>query len=288
MKRPLLKHINLILFLGLIPISSSAATKPAGNAAPVPIQLNIVFHGMFSYVFWPDHLEVLAPQVDEHFYKAGTWGKEVRLKESTVYQLSGIKGVKVRPKIDGHNLLLQHVENIDRSPEKLFCSFVLPLPKEIHGIRIARANGPIAAGRSLEGNSTAEIPLVQTLIYTVEDMRQVGLSNGFSWNPQINEMGTINLHVWAEPEIDLLMTSSTGHATQAFTRLMGLFPGVDLHLEFGAAAPVDKITGIRGLNGWEENSLVERQLLLFPPGQQKQKRKGTEVSNCVGLIVLND
>ena len=276
----------LILLLVSAMYSSPAQTNDSGAHK---LQLNVVFHGLVSYIVWPDHIEVLVPQVDEHVYKAGSWGKELRLKESFVYRLTGVYGASTPPQIDvRNNLVLRKISNIDRSQTKLFCSFNLPLPLEFKALRQARANGPIITGRSLSADAPTSVPLVQTLIYRIEDLSNLRLSNNFLWKPEVTAMGTVNLHIWAEPDVDMAAMASVGHPTQAFSRLMALFPEVDLHLEFNAAAPTDKITNIHGLNGWEENSLIERQMLLFPKNEKLKSGKGTEVSNCVGLIVFNN
>lgn len=278
--------VLLILLLGSTMYSLPAQTNDSGAQK---LQLNVVVHGLVSYIIWPDHIEVLVPQVDEHVYKAGSWGKELRLKESSVYRLTGVYGASTPPQIDvRNNLVLRKISNIDRSQAKLFCSFNLPLPLEFKALRQARANGPIVTGRSLPADAPTSLPLVQTLIYRIEDLSNLSLSNNFLWKPEVTAMGTVNLHIWAEPDVDMAAMSSLGHPTQAFSRLMALFPEVDLHLEFSAAAPTDKITNVRGLNGWEESSLIERQMLLFPKNEKLKSGKGTEVSNCVGLIVLNN
>ena len=281
--------LSLLMILLLVPTMYSSPHSNLNDSGAKELQLNVVFHGLVSYVIWPDHIEVLIPQVDEHVYKAGSWGKELRLKESSVYRLTGVYGATVSPKIDtSNNLVLLKISNIDHSPSKLFCSFILPLPLEFRALRRARANGPIVAGRSLAANAPTSVPLVQTLVYQIEDVAKLSLGSGFFWRPEVTTMGTVNLHIWAEPEVDVTTAASTGHSAQAFSRLMALFPDVDLHLEFSAAAPADKVTDVRGLNGWEESSLVERQMLLFPKGQKRKSGKGTEVSNCIGVIVFNN
>lgn len=250
------------------------------------VQLNVVFHGLFSYIIWPDHVEVLVPMVDDHVYKAGTWGREFRLREGVVYHLDGVHAEARIPEIDmRNNLVLTKVSKIDRSPERIFCSFILPLPRQIIGLRLASSppNHPTFQGKALNGTNPDSIPLVQAMIYSVES--QPNLGKKFPWVPEDNGSGAINLHIWAEPEVDMPEGS---HPMQAFSRLMAIFPDVDLQLAFGASALPDKATHVRGLKPWEERSLVERSKLLFPPKPQKPAiSKGTEVSNCVGMIVVN-
>src|SRR6266853_804392 len=201
--------VLLILLLGSTMYSLPAQTNDSGAQK---LQLNVVVHGLVSYIIWPDHIEVLVPQVDEHVYKAGSWGKELRLKESSVYRLTGVYGASTPPQIDvRNNLVLRKISNIDRSQAKLFCSFNLPLPLEFKALRQARANGPIVTGRSLPADAPTSLPLVQTLIYRIEDLSNLSLSNNFLWKPEVTAMGTVNLHIWAEPDVDMAAMSSLGH-----------------------------------------------------------------------------
>jgi hypothetical protein len=282
--------MTLLVVSVLAPLTIVSAQAPKAPKQQ-SVQLNIVFHGLFSYVIWSDHVEVLAPQVDEHVYKAGTWGKELRLKESATYQLSGVHAETVPPKVDfRNNLVLENVSNIDRGPDKLFFSFNLPLPKEILGLRLAHpdAKRPAFSGTAISNGALEGLPLVQVLVYEVDNLDALSLGANFHWIPEIIGNNAVNLHVWAEPEIEMAGDGQSTHASQAFSHLMALFPGVDLHLVFSTAAPPDKNTAVRGLNGWEENALVERQQLLFPSQTGKQQRhRGTEVSNCIGVIILN-
>jgi hypothetical protein len=281
---------SLLVFLvtSVLRLSLSAEGAPPASKTK-DVQLNVVFHGLFSYIVWPDHVEVLAPMVDEHIYKAGAWGKEFRLRENAVYHLEGVQVETRMPDIDvRNNIVLTNVSNIDRSPEKLFCSFILPLPQQMIGLRRAYAppNQPAFHGAALNGPNPDSIPLIQTFVYRVDGWPTLG--EKFGWIPEDSASDTINLHIWAEPEVDASGMQQKPHAVQAFSRLMALFPDVDLHLSFGAAASPDKSTHVHGLEVWEERSLMERCKLLFPrKPRNREVGKGTEVSNCVGVIILN-
>jgi hypothetical protein len=267
--------------------SSAATSNDLGQ-----LQLNVVFHGLFSYIIWPDHIEVLTPQVDQHVYKAGNWGKEFRLKESLTYQLSGVRREPAAPSVDlRNNIILRKITNIDRSPSRLFCSFTLPFPKSMTGLRRAMAvrQQPFFSGAAAANIAPDSLPLLQVLTYQIDDVRQLNLGAAFLWKPEIdNTTHTVNLHIWAEPEVAMIDALQAEHAPDAFIRLMKLFPDVDLHLAFGPGAPPDKSTGIKGMNSWEENTLLERTQLLFPRALTNKTHKGAEVANCVGLIVQNN
>lgn len=278
----------LLFFLTNVLQLTVSAQGALPHATAKEAQLNVVFHGLFSYIIWPDHVEVLAPQVDEHVYKAGSWGKEFRLREGVVYRLEGVHAEARIPDIDvRNNLVLTKISNIDHSSAKLYCSLILPMPQQMIGLRRAYPppKQPAFQGKALSGTNPDSIPLVQTLVYKVEG--QPNLGKEFPWVSEDKGSGTINLHIWAEPEIDTTGMSPS-HASQAFSHLMSLFPDLDLQLAFGASASPDKSTLVRGLKPWEERSLVERSQLLFPPKRRNLKiDRGTEVSNCVGMIVIN-
>lgn len=282
---------NALMWLvaGILILQGAAVAQSANeNNTPHNLQLNVVFHGLFAYIINHDHIEVLAPQVDEHAYKAGTWGKEFRLKETAVYQLQGIHAEKNAPPLDvRNNLVLKNITTIDRSPAKLFCSFILPLPKQIVGLRMVQSapQRPIFLGSAAAQLKTTAVPLIQTFIYQIDDVRRLRL-NDSGWQPEIINQQVVNLHIWAEPDVEMAELSTT-HAVQGFSQLLALFPGVDLQLAFSTGAAPDTKTQVLSLNGWEERTLIERYQLLFPPAP-KRKKKGAEIANCIGLVVMNN
>lgn len=289
----ILRWIVTVLFSATLSLHAqdNQGSVPAGND-PGQLQLNVVFHGLFSYIIWPDHIEVLTPQVDQHVYKAGSWGKEFRLKESSTYQLLGVHKEPSAPVIDlRNNMVLQKIVNIDRSQSRLFCSFTLPFPKKVEGLRRAMAvrQQPFFSGAAAAQMAPNSLPLIQVFTYQIDDIRQLSLGDFSLWQPELDKTTrTVNLHIWAEPEVSMIGSAQAAHAPDAFIRLMKLFPDVDLRLEFGPGAPPDKATGIKGMNSWEENTLLERTQLLFPPAATHTLHKGAEIANCVGLIVQNN
>src|SRR5579871_6838679 len=150
MQRFFRSYILALFLVGTASGQGAAFPQPVGNGSSSPgLQLNVVFHGLFAYIIGPNGVEVLAPQVDDHVYKAGTWGKEFPLKASVVYELQGVHGEVQPPSVDEqNNLVLKNISNIDRSPARLFCSFMLPLPTKIVGLRTVRsgAGRPIFVG----------------------------------------------------------------------------------------------------------------------------------------------
>lgn len=147
------------------------------------------------------------------------------------------------------------------------------------------AGRPIFAGSAAAQLATKAVPLIQTFVYQIDDVRKLRLSE-LPWQPEIVNNQTVNLHIWAEPDVETEGFLKS-HSSQAFSRLMALFPGVDLRLAFTAGAEPDTVTGVPGLNGWEERTLIERYRLLFPATNQSHK-KGAEIANCIGLMVVNN
>jgi hypothetical protein len=272
------------LLSGIAPLPKIVAAEQTQDR-----QLNLVFHGLFGYVIWPDRIEVLAPDVNDHVYKAGTWGKELRLKQGTTYRLGGVVASATSPAIDRkNNLVFRTISEIDRSPSKIFCSFSLPLPASMSGLRHAPNTKarPFFSGPASANLAIDSLPMIQTLVFHVQDIHQLGFGTALSWTPQIAKDGTVNLHIWAEPDADP-GEPHPNHAPMAFNQLMSLFPQIQLQLEFGAGTvQPDKTVAIKGVSVWEQWSLVERNRILFPPRALKAG-KGAEVSNCIGIIIDN-
>lgn len=279
--------ILAILFLTRIGVWAQARN----NVAPIdqsPQQLNVVLHGLFAVVISDDHLDVLMPQVDDHVYKAGAWGKEFRLREGVTYELTGVVGSKNTLINPDQNLLLRGFTQLHREPSKLFCSLKLPLPAEFRSLRrVAQAQTQRVFGGATAAKINArEFPLVITLIYRNFDHTRLALG-ALPWTPELDAK-VINLHIWAEPDAPLGV--NIGHAPEAFQRLMQLFDGIELYFtaspSVAARIPIDKKTGVDGLQPWEESGITERSRLLFPK-QSASATKGTEIRNCLSLIIDN-
>ena len=249
------------------------------------LKLNVVFHGMFAFIFWRDRVEVLTPPEDDHVYKAGSWGRERRLREGGVYFLRGVTP-GTRPTLDpSANLIVREVNRIERSPEAVFCSFELPLPAGITGLRRLQVD---PARRLVGGTAAAampaSLPLVQVFTYSFADAAVISFDPLPVWAPEPDPQGIVNLHVWAESD-SVFTEAEHDHPLRGFERLMRIFPGLDLELLYSTGTPMDGSVSVPGMEVWEQATLRERSRLLF--GGPKESGRGAELTNCLGLIVDN-
>jgi hypothetical protein len=205
------------------------------------INLNVLLHGLFGIVVWDSSIEVLAPVVPMHQYRAGTRvptrsGKQdcARLGPlipGTTYQLMGVRAGTRRQFEETKNAVLPGLYAINRDSDKLHCSLLLPHPDGIFSLRRAQetpdGNGFFSGSDAIQ-IKTHELALVQILVYeNVEDFEAIQLSPSVGWKPELNSDETaVNLHVFAEPPYD------GGSDPSDFDYLAALFPGLNLALRY--------------------------------------------------------
>jgi hypothetical protein len=251
-------------------------------------RLNLVFHGMFAFVFWRDRLEVLAPQEDDHVYKAGAWGRERRLREGHTYALRGVQPGASPPPIDASgNLIVSRFTTIERDPDVLCCSIQLALPDSMSGLRRVKLHPTqrLFAGAAIGDATPTSVPLIQVLTFNVEDFSGVSLDPLTTWTPKPGRLGSVNLHIWAESD-SFFTEEEKDHPIRGFEQLIRLFPGLDLQLLYSTGVPMDPAVDVPGLEVWEQATLRERSKLLFGVPEDPDER-GAEVTNCLSLIVDN-
>jgi hypothetical protein len=246
-------------------------------------KLNVVFHGMFAFLFRRDRVEVLTPPEDDHVYKAGSWGRERRLREGAVYTLSGVKP-GTRPKLDPRtNLIVSGVNGIECTQDTVFCSFHLPLPLQVTGLRRLKVDSKLLRGAAAP-TLPETLPLVQVLTYAFDDAARLRFDPLPVWSPKPDGHGVANLHVWAESD-SVFTEEERDHPIRGFERLMRIFPGVDLQLLYSAGAPMDSSVTVQGMEVWEQATLRERSRLLFGAPQEPGDGRGAELTNCLSLMV---
>jgi hypothetical protein len=247
-------------------------------------KLNVIFHGMFAFVLWRDAVEVLAPEEEDHVYKAGSWGRERRLDNGQEYTLEGVRPGPAAPDLDPtENLIVSGLTHIVRDPNVLFCSFNLPLPQSINGLRrvTLQPDRPLFGGTVAREVSPRRIPLVQVLTYQVEDWKHVRLEPLPVWAPSPSVAGIANLHIWAESD-SFFTEAERDHPMHGFQQMMRLFPDLDLTLLYSTGAPMEQSVEVRGVEVWEQATLRERSRLVYGAGP-----RGAEVTNCLSIHVSN-
>ena len=274
-----------------LPMAAQAPAPPTPANAP---RLNVIFHGLFAFIISSRDIEVLAPQVDDHVYKAGAWGNEMRLKEGFEYELEGVRPASAVPPIDPNaNIIVHTAPGFKRDKSKLFCSIKFPLPDQIVGLRRVTVDPrTMFNGKAATQLKCTKIPLVLVFTYALDPNKPLSLGKGLPWQPTRNAVKTVNLHVWAESEA-LQSPLTMTHPMLPFTQLVGLFPWLDLKMISSATADPDPQTNVRGLDPFEERTLKERSVLLTaipPPGAPPAAPSagGSEVTSCIPLIIRTD
>jgi len=252
-------------------------------------KLNVVFHGMFAFIFWNDHIEVLAPEEDDHMYRAGSWGRERRLREGGVYALDGVTPSKTPIRLDPtKNLVLSRLTNINRDPRILFCSFTFPLPESMTGLRHVK----LEPARSLFGGAASKsvsittLPLIQVFTYQVGDFAKLRFNPLPLWTPTPGPQGIANLHVWGESD-SVFTEDDRDHPMRGFEQLTSLFPDLDLQLLYSTGAPMDGSVQVPGMEVWEQATLRERSRLMFGGLMPLSGERGAEVTNCLNALIDN-
>lgn len=238
----------------------SRAALGAGGLPPGPPTkyLNVLFHGLFAIVVWSDHIEVLAPDVSDHVYKAGTWLHEAPLVASQTYTLTGA-APNPRPTLDPQNHPTFHNwRNIDNSI--VWCKLTLPFPDSISALRpvVKEDSEDFFTGTQPPSGPLEMLPFVTGLTYTVSGT--VAL-DPLPWQPcWCATPQSANLHIWAEP--DHLVEAK--HAREAFERFRALFhiPTSDLvpngYYEGHLGETAHDVNRPRGVEPPEEESFTGR------------------------------
>jgi hypothetical protein len=252
-------------------------------------KLNLIFHGMFAFVIWRDHIEVLAPEEEDHVYKAGAWGRERRLRQGGVYTLQGANPGAKRPALNPkENLVLSNLTQIERDPETLFFSVILPFPESMTGLRRVKLDSTrrLFGGAASSTVSATSLPLVQVMTYAIDDVTKLCFPPLPVWLPKPDGHSFLNLHIWAESD-SFFTDAERDHPIRGFERLTRLFPGLDLQLLYSTGAPMDGSVQIPGMEVWEQATLRERSRLLFGVPQDPSTARGAEVTNCLTMHVDN-
>jgi len=237
-------------------------------------RLYLWFHGLFGFYVKDDYIAVVTPYMEEHRYLAGHWMNEKLLKKGEWYRLRGAddpQNPNPAPIIDAtRDTCLPGISqvNLDSS----YFLMRLDFPKRIIPVRYVSASFAGEAARLLH----APFPLVHLFEYNVFCSECLRLDSLDEWSPRNEDSLITNLHIFAEPDHQVL----NEHAMHAFTSLVQMFPGLDLQLNdssYEGTIPLDPNAPEGnlplGLDPNEEMSLAER-----------ISKSGTQPANCFALL----
>ena len=242
-RRSVLKGLTtlpVVTALHPLDFSRKLAEATPRQAGPAIKTLNVIFHGLFAFVLWKkqNYIQVLAPIVGDHVYKAGGRGTHLQpLAAGQTYTLTGVKDGGMNPGFDPDmNSVFNNHAQIDA--RAVYCSFLINIPNGIYALRcLPKMPGEEFYTSSPEPlHKPGQLPLVHVLTYSPDSIQPLNLSP--LKKLQMYVAGdTANLHVRAEPE-RMSQESTPG----AFDRLNFVFPdlGAQLNPKYGEASqPLD-------------------------------------------------
>ena len=194
--------------------------------------INLIFHGVFAFVFTDECIEVLVPVFQGQTLLIGSQNCAGTKGQS--YYLSGVCRDKPLKRFQWKDTpIIDNTRVINRGGNALLCSFYLPFPTQLYTLR--KLN--IKDRDVFQGSSASKIraetwPLVHVFRFPLGDSSKLALG-GVPIPP-----GTKHLHISSEPPFDKhLPMSTTPKPEDCFDRLIELFPGLNLRLTDPENAP---------------------------------------------------
>jgi len=196
--------------------------------------LNVIFHGPFCFVLYPDHLEAITPAAAGHVYGAGTWRKEYFMAKG-VYYLRGVANQKLQATREDAKIKFasELVQNIDPQSAS-YCKLILPVPSAITplGLFVPPANPKLFVGKNADdANKISTLGTVHSCTYYKVEKKNLELSESV-WYPEVNCLKSINLHIIATSVFQLDMD----HSVRTFHSLVEMLPGLSIDMNRAAAA----------------------------------------------------
>ena len=225
------------------------------------ITLNVILHGLFVMDFQADHIDLLAPCISGHIYRAGNWdaGDTYELGKLQAYALKGVPHRSIPPRY-GHEFLAMSSKkaieaalgtkfSIDHKKSRINVS--LPFPEEIRPLRCLKTCHAYGGDHAYLIKTTG-LSLCPVLIYR-NASRSVKIQGLDSWKPHFDKKYKYaNLHFWAEPpgRVDPF------HAQLASSGLKELV-GLKIDLIASDSPPIDCWVDIPGVHAFEEQGWAE-------------------------------
>jgi len=201
-------------------------SKPAKPAKGKSGTLNLILHGLYAAFERKNGILALVPNLDSHHvYRAGTWLAETTIEPGEHFVLEGVTAGSARfPR--NKNLIIQRAcAKPYPGGKQLYASFFFPWPRKIHSVRSVQVDPKCFTGTSADRVAGKKLATVQIFQYKYKDHLQLKLGS-HPWKPNPVD-GTVNLHIWSEPETE----STDSHSSHAFRQAISLFRKVDLALD---------------------------------------------------------
>lgn len=210
---------------------------------PTQLKLNVVFHGPFLFIYYPNRVEVVTPNTPEHVVVAGNWLGE-KLCHPGTFHLTGIKAQdpfdpSKDVKADQHAIVNGQGKKIDIEQGPYY-RFILPF---LPSYEIALAPAQIDPTKIFVGDYAGYVRptsfgTVHVLSYKIKSDETPQLE-GLQWMPQLTPYPgktkecksfkysySKNLHIYAEAAFE----PDPSHPVRDFKRMVTMLPGLSLGL----------------------------------------------------------
>ncbi len=237
---------------------------------PIGGELNVIFHGVFAFVFTDKCVEVLIPRTpqdqpqnqaqnqpqnppptDLNTVQAGTRDNPSELKMQYSYCLTGLsKATSAARLLRDDTVVLEKFRVINRADNALHCSLYLPRPSKIEAQRSVRGGAEYYFQGSTATEITAKkIALVNSFSYEYPNCDKVRLGDEWihTWRPDPHHAINKNLHVFSETRRGVVPNTK-----RSFECLMRLFPEMRLELVQEAESGVADIPNLDDQRSYRE------------------------------------
>jgi len=290
-RRSVLKTLTGLPILALLdPVSRALPAEDEAAASPDSARLNVLFHGVFVYMFDPadsKFITAYAPAVGDHTYWAGNWQQEDEndLNQKSCELKGDFIGQGVAPNPKEENYPVIKCTN-PLVTSKAVCQIRMPLPQKIVGLRrINRGIKPLLTGEYAP-SALKHLPLTYAFVYKYDPSKGARpVLTNTAWKAP-RRPGTVNLHIRAESQV-----APMENGFDAIRDFLGYDDSeINIAPEYAnCVIGPDLIPRVRGIKPQEEYSLAE----MYPnhpvhlPGypQTCDKKEGILLApaNCSGI-----
>lgn len=282
---------SLLKTMGACAATSALSRFAVGVTGPPcsdgQVTLNVILHGLFVVDFTDTSIDLLAPNVNDHIYKAGGFSRDniCDLKDTPCQLTTGSSFGQ--PSLEKEGLttinkqqVIGDIPGFSINSTKSRIHVELPFPAEIHPLRVLKGSD-LYAGQHRKYIEVRGLSLCPVLIYPCLDPTKISLSNT-TWHPYPNRYNTINLHFWAEPP----QRVDHRHLRHAYKKMQDIVP-LDFILIADDTPPIDNKTLVFGVHPAEEQGWSEwvsggegtrpencNPLMTYVPVAQSKTEKG--------------
>ena|ERR1700674_4520599 len=258
--------------------------------------LNVIFHGPFIFVFYPNRVEVLGADINEHLVGAGTWTREIPCTPGT-YHLTGVHGQQDEmPPVDANtHAIIDAGNGLLQVAQESYYKFVLDKPSLMAALGLMRPEDgqSVFIGKDIDKVKVpAQFGSAHVLSYKIDTSGTPHMPQleGLQWVPSavsFQGITSINLHIFAESAFMLDLF----HPNRDFASMVAMLPGLNL----GLSRPFPDIEFTQntslsaplGISGPEEGGLRGLPPATTEPGRPYKELIPPRICDAPSLVVIN-